>query len=93
MILVYAALTQLQRQLGFEAYTNAREKDLIAEIFDPTSVEISVLSETFCNFEEMKFESFIGPLEVLITDPHFRTGRLINFYPMVTNGKGKGGFT
>ena len=93
MILVYAALTQLQRQLGFEALTDAKERDLIAEIFDPASIEISVLSETFCNFDEMKFESFIGPLEVLISDPDFRTGRLLNFYPMATNGKGKGGFT
>jgi hypothetical protein len=39
----------------------------VAEVF-----ELSVLSETFCNFSDMKFENYIGPLENLITDQHYR---------------------
>jgi hypothetical protein len=52
------------------------------------------LSETFCNYLDIPFEKYNGPLEQLITDENFRMGKLIHFYPMhPKDPKKKGGFT
>ena len=86
-------MTQLQREFGFETFTDAKERNVITEIFRPDIFEIPVLSEAFCNVDDLKFENYVGPLEKLITDPDLRHGKLIYFYPMLTGRNVKGGFT
>ena len=70
------------------------EHDFIAKTFLPEVIELPILSETFCNFLDIPFEKYNGPLEHLITDDDFRTGKLIHFYPMhAKDPKKTGGFT
>ena len=85
-------MLQLRRQLDVDSYIDVNCKDLVGETFTPENVEVPVLSETFCNPKDLKFEAFHGRFADLLTDQSFRRGRIINFYPADEVDFLKGGY-
>ena len=64
------------------------------EFFTPECVQLPILSETYCNAEEIKakLEPYNGPFKDLLNDPKYHKGKLLHFYPSDgNNGKKIGG--
>ncbi len=90
----YAALLQLQHQLGVKSYIDAECRDFLSEYFTPESVELPVLSEVFCNPEDIPLEGYNGHIKFLLTDEKYRKGKFIHFFPPLNTGdeKNRGGY-
>ena len=91
----YAALLQLHLQLGVDSYIDAECRDFISDHFTPDSVEVPVLSEVYCNPQDIPFEGYNGHIKNLLNEEDYRTGKLIHFFPPLTkpgDDKIKGGY-
>ena len=91
-LLGYAMLIQLQRQLGVQSYVSQEMRDLLQVTFTPDSLELPVLSETFCNPAEIPWQIYRGHLSDLLTNETHRTGKLMWLYKPYDEDHMKGGY-
>ena len=87
---MYSVLNQLQKQLGIKAYISKTCQKYVQAFFTPESVTVPVLSEVFCNPEDIKSRlyPYSGPFKDLVNDEKWRKGKLIAFYPPKKDGSG-----
>ena len=52
----------------------------MSETFDPKSIELPTLNETFCDAETIEFDDYDGPFRNLLVDPQFRQGKKLMLY-------------
>ena len=59
-------------------------KGYIKTFFTPESVTLPVLSDVYCNAEDIKsrFIAYNGPFKNLVNDEKWQKGKMINFYPL-----------
>jgi hypothetical protein len=90
----YAAMLQLQLQLGVRSFIDPECRDYMSDYFTPDTVEVQVLSEYFCNPDDIPFEGYSGHIKHLLSDESFRKGKLIHFYPPLKTGdeNNRGGY-
>ena len=81
--LVFSVFNQLQKQLGIQSYINEECRRYVEGFFTPESVTVPVLSEVFCNPEDIKSRlyPYRGPFKDLVNDEKWRKGKIIEFYP------------
>jgi hypothetical protein len=74
---------QLKRQLGVDSYINKECEGYVKAFFTDESMQLSVLSEVYCNPEAIKSNliGYNGPFKDLVNDEKWRKGKLIEFYP------------
>lgn len=82
-LVAYSFLLYFKLVLGLDVYMPIDTKHYLLKVFTPRSVEIPVLEETFCNYEEIKFKDYQGHMRPILTDKTWWTGKLIWLWRMV----------
>merc|ERR1712027_184436 len=74
----YAVLLHLQKLLGVHVYVTRECKRFLSTTFDPATITIPVLEDTFCDYYRgIGFEPYYGSFRELVENKDYHKGRVM----------------
>jgi hypothetical protein len=81
-LFTFAVLWQLRRSYNVDVFISKATHDTLARVFTEESLsDMPVLEDFFCNPDNIVWEFFAGPFEVIATRKEFRMGRTVWLWP------------